>query len=145
MPQQTHAQIIDQIASINRTIRGINISYDSRDLPPRLTQFPACMVLLGQEDYGKFGACEYWVRCYVADARTGNSATAYRDCLTLSTEFHDTYKALSFIGDRYIDREAMSTKMGFGSSGFLYTLKWGDGEFFGLSVNLPLLSSIAGN
>jgi hypothetical protein len=146
MPQQTHAQIIDQIASINRAIRGVNISYGSRDLPPSLTQFPATMVLLGLEDYGnRLGTCEYWIRCYVADARTGNSSRAYQDCLTLSTEFHDAYKAINFIGDRYIDRETMSAKGGFGSTGFLYTLKWGTGEFFGLQINLPLVSSIPGN
>lgn len=145
MPQQTHAQIIDQIAVINRNIHGIAISYGSNNLPPSLTQFPAAMVLMGPEDYSKFGICEYWIRVYVADARTGNSAKAYLDCLMLSTAFHDEYKSISTIGDRFIDRTTISTKMGFGNTGFAYTLKWGAGEYFGFQINLPLASGVPGN
>lgn len=145
MPQQTHAQIINLIAGINRNVQGVAISYNSTNLPPSLTQFPACMVLLGPEDYTKFGHTEYLIRCYVADARTGNSARAYQDCLALSTAFHDTYSQLIHIGDRYIVRQELSIRAGFGNTGFAYTLKWGTGEFFGFGINLPLASSIPGN
>lgn len=145
MAQQTHAQIIDQIAAINRSIAGITVSYTSANLPPTLTQFPATMVLLGPDDWSKFGPTEYWIRCYVADARTGNSAKAYQDCLRLSTEFHDAYSTLKVVGDRYIYRQALTTRMGFGNTGFAYTLKWGDGEYYGFSVNLPLASGVPGN
>lgn len=145
MPQQTHAQIINQIAVINRNIGGINISYNSTNLPQSLTQFPATMVLLGTEDYSKFGHTEYMIRCYVADARTGNPSIAYQQCLTLSTAFHDTYTPLVHIGDRYVVREHLSAKLGFGNLGFAYTLSWGAGVYYGFTVNLPLASSIPGN
>lgn len=146
MAQQTHAQIIDTIAAINRNIHGVVVSYTSANLPPTLTQFPAAMVLLGPEDYGgRITICEYWIRVYVADARTGSSSKAYQDCLTLSTEFHDAYRGRSTIGDRFIDRTKLSTKVGFGNTGFAYTLKWGDGEYYGFTVNVPLASGIPGN
>ncbi len=145
MPQQTHAQIIDQIAAINRNIRGVAISYTSSNLPAALVTFPATMVLLGPEDYGKFGPCEYWIRVFVADARTGNPSRAYIDCLSLSTAFHDTYGQLLYVGDRYVYHSTLRVKSGFGNTGFAYTLKWGPGEYYGFQINLPLASSIPGN
>jgi len=144
MPQQTHAQIIDQLATINRQIPGIAISYGSTNLPQTLVTFPAVMTLLGPDDYTKFGTCEYWVRVFVASVTTGNVAKAYQDCLRLSTEFHDTYSHLSQVGDRFVDRAHLTAKMGFGNTGFVYTLKWGTGEFYGFTVNVPLMSTVAG-
>ncbi len=142
--QQTHAQIIDQLATINRTIPGISISYGSTNLPQSLVTFPAAMVLLGPDDYGKFGPCEYWIRVFVAAVTTGNVAKAYQDCLRLSTEFHDAYSHLTAIGDRFIIRQNLTNRLGFGNTGFVYTLKWGTGEFYGFTINLPLASSVAG-
>lgn len=145
MAQQTHAQIIDQIAIINRGIRGINVSYNSQNLPQSLTIFPASMVLLGREDYGKFGPTEYVIRVYVLDARTGNPSIAYQQCLALSTAFHDEYTSLVNIGDRYIWRQALTTTGGFGNLGFVTALKWAAGNYYGFSINLPLASQIPGN
>lgn len=145
MPQQTHAQIIDAIAAINRRIPGITIAYGSTNLPQRLVAFPAVMVLLGMDDYGKFGPCEYLCRVFVADVSTGNPSRAYQDCLTLSTAFHDTYASfVGRIGDRILDRTKLTTKLGFGNTGFAYTLRWGTSEFYGFQVNLPLANSAPG-
>lgn len=143
--QQTHAQIIDQIAVINRNVHGIHISYNSTNLPQSLTQFPATMVLLGAESYTKFGFTEYMIRCYVSDVRTGNPSIAYQQCLELSTSFRDVYKDTTHIGDRMIDPQSLTTRAGFGNLGFAYTLKWGTGEYYGFTINLPLMSSIPGN
>lgn len=145
MAQQTHAQIIDALATINRNVPGVAISYGSRNLPQTLVTFPATMVLLGPDDYGRFGPCEYWIRVFVATVATGNVAKAYQDCLNLSTEFHDTYAKLSRVGDRFIDRKNLTTKFGFGNTGFAYTLKWGTTECYGFQVNVPLSNSIEGN
>lgn len=145
MAQQTHAQIIDALATINRNIRGINIAYGSTNLPQSLVTFPAVMVLLGPEDYGKFAPCEYINRVFVADVTTGNPSKAYSDCLALSTAFHDAYTSQSRIGDRILDRSKLTTRLGFGNTGFGNTLKWGKGEYYGFSVLVPLASSIAGN
>lgn len=145
MAQQTHAQIIDAMAAINRSIRGINIAYGSTNLPQALVTFPAVMVLLGMEDYGRFGLCEYINRVFVADVTTGATGKAYQDCLTLSTAFHDTYTSISRVGDRILDRARVTTRLGFGNTGFAYTLKWGKGEFYGFSVLISTTSGVAGN
>ncbi len=144
MPQQTHAQIIDQIALINSDIPGINVAYNSRNLPQTLVTFPAAMVLLGPDDYSRFGPSEYWIRVFVASVSTGNPSDAYIKCLALSTAFHDVYTHLSRIGDRYLLHNNVTTKAGFGNTGFAYTLKWGKGEFYGFQVHLPLISSVPG-
>ena len=145
MAQQTHAQIIDQLATINRNVPGIVISYGSTNLPQSLVTFPAAMVLLGPDDYNRSGFCEYWVRVFVASVTTGNVSNAYQLCLSLSNSFHDTYAALSVIGDRYIARHNLTTRFGFGNTGFAYTLKWGKGEFYGFQINVPLASGLPGN
>ena len=144
MAQQTHAQIVDAIATVNRTIPGVSIAYGSTNLPQTLVSFPAVMVLLGFDDFGRFGPTEYWIRVFVAAVTTGNVAKAYQDCLRLSTDFHDTWSQLSHIGDRIIDRKNLALKTGFGNTGFAYTMKWGAGEFYGFQVNLPLMSGVPG-
>lgn len=145
MPQQSHAQVIDALATIVRGIRGMSISYNSTNLPASLVSFPAAMVLLGPDDYGKFGICEYWIRVYVAPVATGNPARAYQDCLSLSTEFHNTFSTLITVGDRFIDRRNLTLKSGYGNTGFAYTLKWGKVEFYGFQINIPLMSGVPGN
>jgi hypothetical protein len=142
--QQTHAQIIDALAAINRTVPGINIAYGSTNLPQTLVQFPAAMVLLGPDDYGKFGPTEYWIRVFVASVTTGNVSAAYSQCLSLSGAFHDAYTHLQTVGDRLVYRQNLALKMGFGNTGFAYTLKWGSGEFYGFQINVPLMSSVPG-
>jgi len=145
MAQQTHAQIIDALAAIVRGIRGINISYGSTNLPQSLVTFPAAMVLLGMDDYNRMGITEYVVRVYVAPVATGSPSKAYQDCLSLSTDFHTTFTPLQFVGDRYVDRRTLTTRAGFGNTGFGDTMKWRKAEFYGFAVLLPLLSSIPGN
>lgn len=144
MAQQTHAQIIDALAAINRNIYGVNIAYGSTNLPQTLVTYPAAITLLGPDDYGKFGGTEYWIRVFVASVATGTIQSAYSQCLTLSTAFHDTYSHLGRVGDRYILRHNLTKLSGFGNTGFGYTMKWGKGEFYGFQVNVPLVSGIAG-
>ncbi len=143
--QMTHAQVIDALAAIARQVPGVNISYGSTNLPQSLVTFPATVILLGPEDYGRFGIAEYYIRVFVDAVATGNPSNAYRVCLTLSTSFHDTLKSLSVVGDRIVDRKNLALKTGFGNSGFALTMKWGKADFYGFQVNVPLMSGIAGN
>lgn len=145
MAQQTHAQIIDALAAIVRNVRGINIAYGSTNLPQSLVTFPAAMILLGPDDYGKFAQTEYWIRVFVAPVATGSPSKAYQDCLSLSTDFHTAFTQLVYVGDRYIDRSKLQMKSGFGNTGFAYTLKWGKAEFYGFTVNVPTASTVPGN
>lgn len=135
------ASIIDTIAGINGEIEGINASYGATNLPQQFTIYPACMVLLGWDDWTKFGPTEFWIQVMVAAvASTGNLGSVYQQCLDLSQRFHDTYSLRTdLIGDRMIDRSKLSTKLGIGSTGFQYTLKWGKADFYGFQVNLPLM------
>ncbi len=144
--QQTHAQIIDAIAAINLQIPGVVTSYGSYNFPQQIGNMPASVVLLGTDDYGKFGATEYLIRVFVAAYQSsGNPGLIYKACLDLSTQFRNTYSLMtSMIGDRFIDRTKLQVKAGFGSTGFGYTLSYGTGKFYGFQVNLPLMSSVPG-
>lgn len=145
MAQQSHAQIIDALAAITRQIPGILVSYGSTNLPQSLVTFPATVVLLGPDDYGRLGICEYLIRVFVADVKTGTPSNAYSQCLSLSTSFHNTFNPLIYVGDRFVERKALSLKLGFGNTGFAQTLKWGAQSCYGFSVNVPLISAVPGN
>jgi hypothetical protein len=135
-------QIVDAIALINSGIPGVRVSYNSQTLPQsqQFTVFPATFVLLGWDDWTKFGPTEFWIYCLLAPSNTTNSlGVVYQQALQLSQAFHDTYSLMTAnIGDRMIDRSKLSTKLGFGSTGFQSMLKWGNVSYYGFSVNLPL-------
>jgi hypothetical protein len=148
MAQQSLAEIIDAIATINAEIPGMNASYGSNTLPAQLPPvFPASFVLLGWDDWTKFGPTEFWIYVVVAPvASTGNIGNVYQQCLQLSQAFHDAYSLRTgLIGDRMIDRSKLTTKLGIGSTGFQHTLKWGTASFYGFTVNLPLMPTQLGS
>jgi hypothetical protein len=143
--QLTTSQIIDQIALINAQVPGVRISYNSTNVPQQLTTFPCTIVLLGPEEYRKFGVTEFWIRVFVQDVVSTNPTVAYPQLLSLATAFRNTYAlTTSLIGDRFIEREKVTTKLGFGATGFAFNLPWGNSKYWGFQVNLPLVSSVPG-
>jgi len=144
--QQTLAQTVDAIAVINATVPGIVASYGANNMPQSITQTPSALVLLGPDEWKPFGITEFWIRVFVAPMQAaGNPGAIYARCLQLATDFRNTYALRTTnIGDRYIMRNKLTTKGGFGSTGYVYTLKYGNADYYGFQINLPLASSVPG-
>jgi hypothetical protein len=134
---------VDAIAAINATVPGIQVAYNSTNLPQQIAMgpIPAAITIVAPGDWTRFGFDEYVVRVYVSAVLNGNPALGYQSCIALLDAFRKSYNDLLSINDRPLIRAPhghTKTAKGFGTSGFYYTVKWSSVEYYGFEVYLPL-------
>jgi hypothetical protein len=79
---------------------------------------------------------------YVAPVLNSNPSIAYANCLALSQAFRDTYTVPGLrIGSGFIVPNHLTVKLGFGSTGFAYTMKWGAAIYYGFEIHVPIMTA----
>lgn len=136
------ANIIDAFQLINRGVQGVVYAPTLAQWPALLAtaRLPTVLTWYADDDWVKGGSTDFVIEAYVAPWDNADRARAMGSTLTLAQRFRETYRALGNVSGFAITTAKHNRSSGFGNDGVLEPIKFGDLQYFGFRMRVPLFS-----